>query len=341
MKFKLAILAMATMVFPGIVCAQSAVTLYGIVDATVRYADNSPPTGDSLKSVGDGAWTGSRWGFRGSEDLGGGLKGIFNLEGGFDPSSGVTQQSTSTANFGQGVAPNGRLFGRAAYVGLSSGLGTLTIGRQQTLAHDMAGRFQPQSNPNQDSLSVFSGHHVSRQDNLVKYINKFGPFGIGLSATASEGNGRSWGASGQYAKGPIDVVAYAQNMRSFNGQETRKIYGLGGRYNITEGLKLYLGGMLRDHDESEQENKVYTAGVNFNLTEKLLLTASFTRDRQTGVDSGSRKVSWVSGDYAFSKRTDVYLVLDHNELSGSFPVPSFMGTRDNQTGVTAGLRHRF
>jgi predicted porin len=340
--FTLAALCAATATLTGAAHAQSSVTVYGILDVTVRYADNAAAGGASLKTVGDGAYTGSRLGFRGTEDLGGGLKAFFNIEQGIDPSSGTLQQATTTANYGQGLAPNGRAWGRASLVGLSTPFGTLALGRQYTLAHDMSGRFQPQSNPNQDSLSVFSGHHVSRQDNMAKYTNQFGPVGVALSATAGEGtNGKAWGVAGNYTSGPIDAVAYAQEMESFNGAETRKIYGLGGSYAVAPGLKAYLGAMQRSHDVSLQKNKVWTAGVNFNVTNELILTASYTQDKQTGANVGSRKVAFVGADYLLSKRTDLYVEIDNNKVSGAFPLPSFMGTRGSATGMSAGLRHRF
>lgn len=331
----------AAAVLPGLAAAQSSVTVYGLLDVTVRHADNAAAGGASQTTMRDGAYTGSRIGFRGTEDLGGGLRAFFNLEQGLDPASGIQQQSTTTANYGQGLAPNGRAWGRASLVGLGGAFGTLSFGRQYTLAHDMSGRFQPQSNPNQDSLSVFSGHHVARQDNMAKYTHKLGAFGVGLTCTFSGGNGKAFGVAGSYTDGPVDLVAYAQEMESFNGAETRKIRGLGGSYAVTTGLKAFLGGMQRSHEVSAQKNRVVTTGLNYNLTEPLILTVSYTQDRQTGTNVGSRKVAFVGADYLLSKRTDVYAEVDRTRLSGLFPLPSFMATRDSQTGLSVGLRHRF
>lgn len=98
------------------------------------------------------------------EDLGSGLSAIFTLENGFDPATGSVQQATARANNGQGAAPEGWFFGRESWVGLQAPLGRLSLGRQYTIAHTLSGRFQPQSNPNIGSISVFSGHHIARQD---------------------------------------------------------------------------------------------------------------------------------------------------------------------------------
>lgn len=322
--------------------AQSTVTAYGIMDATIRYAGNAAAGGASLKSIGDGAYMGSRLGFRVTEDLGDGMKAFFNLEMGIDPSTGTMLQATATPNYGQAAAPNGRAWGRASLVGLTTGYGTVMLGRQYTLAHELSGRFQPQSNPTEAALSVLSGHHVTRQDNMVKYTNQFGPVGIAVSATAGEGaNGKAWGAGGTYAAGPIDAVLYGQYMESFNGAETRKIHGLGGSFAVNAGLKLFLGAMQRRHQVSLQKNQVWTAGANYNLTSHLVLTASYTQDKQTGTSIGSRKLAFFGAGYLFSRRTEVYTVIDNNMLSGAYPLPGFMGKRGSATGVSVGVRHRF
>jgi predicted porin len=99
------------MMLCGAAHAQNSVTLYGLIDEGVNFTNNA-----GSGSAGNAA--GSRWGVRGSEDLGSGLSAIFRLEGGFNASNG---------EFGQ----EGRLFGRQAYVGLQSDrYGTLTLGRQ-------------------------------------------------------------------------------------------------------------------------------------------------------------------------------------------------------------------
>ena len=100
--------------------AQSSVTLYGLIDAGISYVNHAAvgTTGSSKNfKYDDGVSQGSRWGLRGAEDLGGGLKAIFTLESGFNSGNGT---------LGQG----GAMFGRQAYVGLSKdGIGSLKIGR--------------------------------------------------------------------------------------------------------------------------------------------------------------------------------------------------------------------
>jgi predicted porin len=327
---------------PAFATAQSNVTVYGIVDASVRRADNANVTGQSVTSLNDGVYVGSRFGLRGTEDLGGGLKAVFTLESGFDPSTGTMQQVNASASNGSGAAPGGRLFGREASVGLDSPLGLVTLGRQYTLAHPLSGRFQPQPNPNLDAISMFSTHHVARQDNMARYYKQLGPVGLYASYTFNEGNGRGRGVGATYSAGPLDLTAYYQEINNAANTATRGISGAGGSYAVSKELKAFLGYMKRnDRGTSAQENDVWSVGVNYNLTAPLVLTVSYAQDRQSGVNPGKRKMGYVGLDYLFSKRTDVYAEVDNNRLSGAYPLPAFMGTRASATSFSVGLRHRF
>ncbi|GAB2872777.1 porin [Paraburkholderia jirisanensis] len=101
--------------FSGDVLAQSSVTLYGIVEDGFIYSNNQK--GGSVVQATTGQTNTSRFGLTGTEDLGGSYKAIFTLENGFD---------LSTGKLGQG----GRMFGRAAFVGITTPFGTITAGRQ-------------------------------------------------------------------------------------------------------------------------------------------------------------------------------------------------------------------
>lgn len=105
--------------------AQSSVTLYGLIDAGVTYTNNQH--GHSAWQQSSGADNGGRWGLRGAEDLGDGMKALFVLESGFNINNGSTGQ-------------NGRIFGRQAFVGLSHNeYGSLTVGRQYDSVVDYLG----------------------------------------------------------------------------------------------------------------------------------------------------------------------------------------------------------
>ena len=122
---KAVMLAALTGAFATAAHAQTSVTLYGLIDAGITYTNNQG--GHSNVQETDGAINTSRWGLRGSEDLGGGLKAIFTLENGFNVSTGALRQ-------------NGRLFGRQAFVGLSDNqYGSVTLGRQYDSVVDYLG----------------------------------------------------------------------------------------------------------------------------------------------------------------------------------------------------------
>ena len=107
--------------------AQSSVTLYGIVDEAIRYQTNAGPGGDDQVAMTSGPETHSRWGLKGSEDLGGGWSAVFHLENGFEAFNGTLHVP-------------GTLFSRQAYVGLSNEQwGALTFGRQYAPAYDTLG----------------------------------------------------------------------------------------------------------------------------------------------------------------------------------------------------------
>jgi predicted porin len=140
--------------FSGFADAQSSTTLYGLIDTGLTY--NSNAKGARQFSASSGNLDGDRWGVRGSEDLGGGLRAIFKLESGF---------SIDTGALGQG----GALFGRKAYVGLAGPYGTLTLGRQYDPLGDYVAGFE---SANAEELitatewgSIY-GAHPGDMDNL-------------------------------------------------------------------------------------------------------------------------------------------------------------------------------
>jgi general bacterial porin, GBP family len=117
MRIKNVFLLPTLAVLSNIAHAQSSVTLYGFIDEGFQYTSNVG--GHSLYALASGVQQqGSRWGLKGQEDLGGGLSALFLLENGFDLNNGS-------------ALPNGQMFGRQAYVGITSDkLGGLTFGRQ-------------------------------------------------------------------------------------------------------------------------------------------------------------------------------------------------------------------
>lgn len=155
-------LAGGAVTVPCLSMAQTEVTLYGVVDAGIGYEEVKGPNGFSQSRVGavDGVNSGSRWGLRGKEDLGDGLRAIFNVESGFNSNTGVSGQSN-------------RLFGRRSTLGLESDqLGTLEFGRRINLASDWIGNVVDPFGTSFRTAnlgSTFSAANTMRVDNLVLY----------------------------------------------------------------------------------------------------------------------------------------------------------------------------
>lgn len=331
---------------PALAAAQSSVTVYGIFDAATRNVNNADAARNSRTTMEDGIFTGSRLGWRVREDLGGGLAAVVTMESGFDPSSGQSLQGTPTADFGQ-VQAEPRFWGREIHMGLRSAGWGVIVGRQYTLAHAIAARFQPQGNPNSTAHSIFSSHHVARQDNVARADLRVGSVEVSVSKTfgevaGSDANG-SWALAASHTSGPLFLGAYAQQLKNLAGTEERKILGLGGNFKFSDSFTLFGGAMRRTNRVSPQVNKVWTLGANVQLAPQIQLAAAHLNDKQTGSTAleGSRKVSYVQLAYAFSKRSDVYLLADTNEVEGGYAKPAFMGVKGSQRGLVFGARHRF
>jgi predicted porin len=341
-----AVQAQAPAPAPAAAATSPGVTMYGLIDIAARRATNANAARDTLRSLEDGIFTGSRLGWRLREDLGGGLSAVGVIEHGFDPSTGASGQGTATADFGQ--TAGARVWGRDLFLGLRTDTWTLTAGHQYTLAHSLAGRFQAQGNPNSTALSLFSSHHVARQDNVLRGELRAAGLEFSAMRTLGEvaGNG---GANGAWALGVSwqgkdgGAAAYVQELDNLAGTETRRVIGLGGQWRVSPAVQVFGGLMRRSSAVSVQTNTAWTASANLELSPSVTLSLSHMADDQGGSAAleGSRSVSFVQAAYRFSRRTDVYALLDHNVVSGGYAKPAFMGVKGTQNGLTVGLRHRF
>ncbi len=184
--------------------AQNSVTLYGIIDTGFTYTHNSGGSASQFAMT-SGNESGSRWGLKGAEDLGGGLKTIFQLENGFN---------STTGNLGQG----GREFGRQAFVGLTdTRWGTVyALGRQYDPVVDLV---QPVQGDNYLGGIFTSPGDVDNADNSARFDNAVkwaSPTWGGLTAEAmyaaggvagSTSNGTSYAAALAYNTGPLALAA--------------------------------------------------------------------------------------------------------------------------------------
>ena len=209
MKNSIVIAATAGL-FASVAHAQSSVTLYGIIDEGLSYSTNSG--GHSLWTLNSGVLQGSRFGLRTSEDLGGGVKAIATLENGFDASNG---------RLGQG----GLMFGRQAYVGLSSGqAGTATFGRQYDSVVDYVGQLGAADQwggyiaAHPGDLDNFNNAY--RSNNTIKYrsptysgVSFGGTYSLGGIAGNVTAN-QIWSVGVGYSGGPLTAGVGYLNART-------------------------------------------------------------------------------------------------------------------------------
>ncbi len=336
----------------GAAHAQSSVTLYGVIDAGISYVNNvKNPAGNSshLFQYQDGVAQGSRWGLRGTEDLGGGLKAIFVLENGFNSGTGVA---------GQGAA----MFGRQAYVGLAQdNAGTLSFGRQYSFSTDFLG--SAYSTGGNTVGGNFSYHFndidqltSSRISNAVKFTsanfagltfgglygfsNQAGEFaGSPATGSTAPGSSRAYSFGANYAYGPFSLgsaytyISYPgsaspaaitpttgiaiANLNSGTLHDLRT-FGVGGRYVVGPATlwALWTNTLLSPIAGSSTLYNAYEVGGKYAFTPALSGALGYTYSRSSGLADAHWNSVTAAVDYALSKRTDVYLLGVYQGASG-------------------------
>ncbi|CAG2149876.1 porin [Ralstonia mannitolilytica] len=368
---KSAILVAVGALFAGSAYAQSSVTLYGIVDATIHYTTNANANGNSLVRLDNGAVSNSRWGLKGNEDLGGGNKALFVLESGFDPDT--------------GRANGGGLFNRQAFVGLSNkDLGTITLGRQYNFGFTMGGNFDPLGVGNYDENSwIYYGVTGLRVSNMLKYEGKWSGLYVGLGygfgeQAGSAADNRYMGGAVSYEFGPAMVGAFYQQQQDApnaltgnQGGHKQKVWGIGGNYAVgpaklyagyidssdntacvnstttcagdrsTFGLNLYgnAAGAGLTPGATKRRDRIGLVGVTYQATPALALTGAFYYDSikdaalAAGTD-GKRYTGVLLAEYSLSKRTQLYGTVAYDKVKDAAAPELPGGTANGQNGKT-------
>jgi predicted porin len=327
--------------FAGTVQAQSNVTVYGQVDAGLRNLSNADAAGGSkLGMSSTGTYHSNRFGFKGTEDLGNGLKAIFQLEGGFDSGTGVG---------GKG------LFDRTAKVGISGDFGTVSLGRQYTVAYDTNTAYDPMAHKFTGITLVTGASVGTRNDNAVMYVGKFGAFTARAGYAAGEQAGGTSNGSTQalglnYDNGPISLGgAYTQKKDVLGMGADLEHYTVGGAYTIGP-VKLsagYADQELAVVAASDTTDKWAWVGAAYDVSPVLEVSAAYYQVKNKTLNvNGKRELFMLSSVYSMSKRTKLYAEIDHSDVSGamrfsnvsSSTIPNNNG---NQLGVSAGMIHYF
>jgi len=238
--------------------AQSSVTLYGVIDEGIDYVSNSG--GHSLWRMRDGTYDGvygSRWGLKGTEDLGGGLSALFKLESGFSTENGQSRQG-------------GLLFGRQAYVGLSdTRWGTVTLGRQYDSVVDY---LQPLTAPGQLGGPLVHAGDIDNTDNsfrvnnAIKYASpRIGglTFGGLYSFTNTNAPGRGttglWSVGANYSFGSLSIAgAYLY------AKQPALLLTDGDYVSNTTGAAIGASGPF-SYVGNPQNEQIFGAGLNYAL----------------------------------------------------------------------------
>jgi predicted porin len=167
--------------FAGVAQAETQVTLYGIIDTGIDYGKYTRADGVSINHFGltQGSQSGSRWGLKGTEELGDGLKAIFQLESGFDSSNGYSAQG-------------GRLFGRQAWAGLANASwGQVEFGRIYSAPTSLLAPLDPftQGWGLANLGTTFSAFDTERLDNGILYLSPvFSGFQFGANYSFNTGD---------------------------------------------------------------------------------------------------------------------------------------------------------
>ncbi|WP_025916128.1 porin [Herminiimonas sp. CN] len=346
----------------GMAAAQSAVTVYGNIDVGV-LTQNHASAGTASTTMANGGISPSIWGFRGTEDLGGGLKANFNLEGHFAPDTGAIVGNATTGN--------GALFRRQANVGLSSaGLGTVTLGNMYSpailafaatdprgLRENFSGLYSwaynsgvlSSTTPNTNNdVGVFL-------QNAISYSNTIGPVGIGAAYSLPERNtvGAPSGAVyslGVTYSGPVSLsAAYQSNNKPNTSDRLSSIYTVGASYTMGAftGKLNFLRGENRDTNLVDiSKVNVFGLGVDWKTAANntVIAAAYFGNDKDRS--EAKTNTFLLSDEYALSKRTTLYGQLayvraDKNASLLTTVVAGGTAADTNTTLLNVGIKHSF
>ncbi|CAD6547802.1 porin [Paraburkholderia sabiae] len=351
MKKSLVFLAAAA-AFSSVAHAQNSVTLYGLVDAGLTYTSNV--NGGASWTAGSGGISQSRFGLRGTENLGGGLAAVFTLESGFNVNNGK-------------LANNNGLFNRQAFVGLSSAyLGTVTLGRQFDAAQDYLAPLTATgswggtyfAHPfNNDNLNTNGGYSVN---NSIKYAspnyggftfggtygfsNQAGAFannrqysvgaayqsqGLRLGAAfAQRNNPGATNAAGTASNGGASDGSYVNALLGDVGNYRQRQFGIAGSYAFGPAIVGVAWTQSRtDHFAFGSQSlraTNYEINGRYNLTPALGVGVAYTytdsRAYGFSTDGTTQKLRYhqigVQADYALSRRTDVYAQAVYQRATG-------------------------
>ena len=342
----LAVLAAAS----GAAMAQSSVTLFGVVDATYAYGSGSVSNKSQLTNSG---YNTSRLGFRGVEDLGGGMSASFWLEAGLnnDNGSGVL---TNTNNQAATTGGGGLTFNRRSTVSLNGGFGEVRLGRDYTPQFWNLTVFDPFGTNGVGATlthdAKLAGPTGTRASNSIGYFlpGNLGGFygqaqyymGENNSNAANKKDGNGLALRAGYANGPINAAIAFSETKFLAGNI--KSWNLGGQYDL--GMAKIMAHYSEDKISGGNDGKGFLLGglIPVGAGEVRLAYSTYKIDT-VGADPRTNKLA-LGYVHNLSKRTALYATYAHlsNKNGASLALNNAQtGANSNSNGYDFGIRHSF
>ncbi len=316
--------------------AQSSVTLYGVADMAIERVKGATTT----TRAASGQQQGSRWGVRGTEDLGGGLKAVFQMEAGLNMSTGA---------LGQG----GLGFGRQSYVGLAGDFGAVRLGRQYSPMDDVASLVGTKGYDVLSVVPIIGNGDYNRVNSAVTYLSPKvanttfqAQYSFGNPDDANPDFGKQFSVNAVHANGPLTLGASLMRVLDGNatldGDQAQNATLLVAAYDFG-GFKLT--GYYDQEDKGTETMKVYglQGAMSFGNT---TVTAGMAQAKNvTGLATAANddaKIFTLQASHSLSKRTALYShltsVSNGADSALGFNKPLAGGSSN---GLQVGVRHRF
>jgi len=342
---KKSLVALAVLAASGAAMAQSSVTLFGIVDAAYGVGKGSISNKTQLKNSG---YNSSRLGFRGVEDLGGGLKAGFHIEAGVnnDDGTGSASSALNQAQTAANVGTQGLTFNRRSVVTLSGSMGELILGRDYTpqfwseTVYDAFG-----TNGVGTSISAFKGGTTGvRSSNGIGWKSPSvggvalwaqSYMGENASTAAKVGNGNGFRIT--FDQGKFSA-AYADSSLTTGAGTTNKTSNLGASYDL---------GVAKLMAQSNTTKLTGAADIKGrNIGAHVPMAGGTFRVSQAQTDQAGKIAKQTSVGFVnpLSKRTDLYATYARVANSGGSAVAlngASTAANASSTGYEFGVKHSF
>jgi predicted porin len=326
---KKSLLALAALTaFAGAASAQSSVTLYGRVDLSVNKA-----IGTEAKAIANGS--GSRFGVRGTEDLGGGMSALFNIEHRFNADTGASQNFPATAQTPAGsTTSSNRFWGGRSIVGLQGGFGQVVMGREYTTAflgtQLIGDPWGWDTIASQDLITGLGGIAKVRNDSSVTYKISASGFSFGAQIAEATDSINNFAAKPVnfnvgYAAGPLNMSFGYEKTGRENAAADEKMWSLQASYNFGAFKPGFYYGRGDALSGAEHKAWMFTATAPMGAGE---FRASYGNLKANDTEVAKRLA--VGYHYSMSKRTTLYVDFARDSE-----------VANEESGYDVGIKHNF